>query len=840
MRAVIMAGGFGTRLRPLTSEKPKPMVPVANRPMMEHIVRLLARHGFTDIVTLLYYQPGVITGHFGDGSDFGVKMRYVRPEGDLGTAGAVRYADTVGFLGERTLVISGDVLTDLDLSAALEFHDERDAEATIVLTRVENPLAFGVVITRPDGRIERFLEKPTWGQVFSDTVNTGIYVLEPEVLARVPTGRAYDFSKDLFPLMLSKKAALYGHVAEGYWRDIGNSAEYATAHRDVLDGAVALDPPGEERAYPKGRVFLASGAAISGSAKVKGTVYLGEDAVVSGEASLEDCVIGARCEIGSGADVKRSVLWDDATIGRRATVTEAIVCERAVVGDRAVVEEDAIIASGARVGSRALVRTGLKVWPGKEVDPDAVLTESLVWGDRWRSELFTDAKVSGLANVELTPEFTARVGAAFGAVLGPGATVLAGRDASAATRMTHRALAAGLMSGGVNVHDLQHLPIPILRFRLATGGAQGGVHVKHAPDDPSRIDVIFFESDGTDLTTAKAKDIERLVAREDFHRAEFDSVGGIAFPPRAAESYRTAFLAALDAELLRARRFRIVVDFANGGAAAILPSILGSLGCKAVVLNGYVEFGPTHRTAKETKEELRELRSAVRSFHADAGFLLDPGAECLTAVTNRGVVLAGDDLLVALLALVIERGGVSKVAVPVVATRIAEELAEGKANVLRVRNDHLGMMAAAEKSDIVIGTRGGVIVPSFGPGVDAMYGLAHVLELLASDGRTLDEVWRSCPRPRVGRAVVPCPRRRMGRVMRRLMEATSDAPRLLVDGVRFDHRETTVTILPERQRAAFAVTAEHDDLKTARRTAREFASKVRKWRDAGERTRKKK
>lgn len=233
-----MAGGFGTRLRPLTMNIPKPMVPMMNKPMMHHIVELLKRHGITDIIALLYHQPDIIINYFGHGSRFDTTMKYVRAEADYGTAGAVRNA--AEFLNERFIVISGDVLTDFNLTKAINFHVERKAKATVVLTHAKNPLQFGVVITSNDGKITRFLEKPSWGEVFSDTINTGIYILEPEVLELVPYQHESDFSKNLFPLLLQEDLGLYGYVAEGYWRDVGNLNEYQEAHLDCLAGKVDI------------------------------------------------------------------------------------------------------------------------------------------------------------------------------------------------------------------------------------------------------------------------------------------------------------------------------------------------------------------------------------------------------------------------------------------------------------------------------------------------------------------------------------------------------------------------------------------------------------------------
>src|SRR5467141_3022905 len=232
MKAVIMAGGEGSRLRPLTSNQPKPMMPLVNRPMMEHIVGLLRRHGFEEIVVTLAFMPNAIRTYFGDGSEFGVRMVYATEEQPLGTAGSVRNA--MEELDERFLVISGDVLTDIDLAKIVTFHDERDALATIGLVAVENPLEFGIVITRDDGSIERFLEKPTWGQVFSDTINTGIYVLEPQVFDFIPEGAVVDFSSDVFPALLTAGHTLHGHVSEGYWEDVGTLEAYSQAHADML------------------------------------------------------------------------------------------------------------------------------------------------------------------------------------------------------------------------------------------------------------------------------------------------------------------------------------------------------------------------------------------------------------------------------------------------------------------------------------------------------------------------------------------------------------------------------------------------------------------------------
>ena len=220
-----MAGGFGTRLKPLTNNAPKPMIHIANKPMMEHVVNLLKTYGINDLIVLLYVQPELIKNHFKDGADFGVRIEYVIAEEDYGTAGAVKNVENI-IKEDDFVVISADIITDINLSRPIDFHLSRKSDATIVLTRVENPLSFGIVITDSEGRITKFLEKPTWSEVFSDTINTGIYILNKSALKMIPEKSEFDFSKDLFPMLLKENKNLFGHISSGYWKDVGTLSEY--------------------------------------------------------------------------------------------------------------------------------------------------------------------------------------------------------------------------------------------------------------------------------------------------------------------------------------------------------------------------------------------------------------------------------------------------------------------------------------------------------------------------------------------------------------------------------------------------------------------------------------
>ncbi|MBS1838984.1 MAG: NDP-sugar synthase, partial [Actinobacteria bacterium] len=321
MKAVIMAGGEGTRLRPLTSNAPKPMLPLVNRPMMEHIVELLTRHGIEDIVVTVAFMANAIRNYFGDGSEFGVHMVYASEETPLGTAGSVRNA--MEELDDTFLVISGDVLTDVDLGHLVQVHHEQQALATIGLVRVENPLEYGIVITREDGSIERFLEKPTWGQVFSDTINSGIYVLEPAVFDYIAAEESVDFSGDVFPALLHDEQRLVGAICDGYWEDVGTLPAYVRAHKDILDRRVEVGIPGFEMSTG---VFVAEGAEVHPGAILTGPAVIGDNCFVDAGARIgEYTVLGTGVRVRSGAELERSVVHDNAYLGETVKLRGTVV-----------------------------------------------------------------------------------------------------------------------------------------------------------------------------------------------------------------------------------------------------------------------------------------------------------------------------------------------------------------------------------------------------------------------------------------------------------------------------------------------------------------------------------
>lgn len=836
MQAVIMAGGFGTRLRPLTANRPKPMVPVGGVPLMEHVVRLLKKHGFTDAVALVFYQADQIKEYFKDGRRFGLKITYHQPEADYGTAGSVK--DAAELIKDDFLVISADVLTDIDLTAAAKFHRDAKADATVVLSRQENPLPYGIVLTDPDltgGRITRFLEKPVWGQVFSDTVNTGLYVLGKKLLERIPSGQTFDFSQNLFPQMLAEGAPLFGYIAGEYWKDVGNLEEYVKANADLLAGRVNVELPGKRM---KGKeVWIGEGAKADRTAEFAGRVCLGEGVQIGPKVFLEQSILSPGVVVEAEARVENSIIWEKSRIGKGAKLKGAVVGAEAVVGEAAELETGVLISDGVQIGAGAQVVSGVKIWPAKSVEEKAVVTSNLVWGEKWNRELFTDSKVTGLANLEITPEFVVKLGAALGALLGKGSTVITSRDASPVSRMTNRAAICGLLSAGVNVEDLRQMPIPIVRFLLNAGRERGGIFVRHSLSDLRSTDIVFFDQGGMDLPAAKIKAVERLFFREDSPRAVWSEVGHLDFPVRVLEAYRQEFLAKLDLEAIKKARFKVVIDYSFGSGSEVFPSLFGSLGIETVSLNSYADVTKFSPTAEARAKGLLQLSSIVRSVEADLGLLVDPGAERIDVVDAKGKTIDPDRLLLIVSEIFLAGrkaagGRLGKIAVPVVASMGVEEIAQKYgAGVVRVGNDHLSMMKAAKQEgiELVGGTKGGFIFPEFQVGADATFAAAKLLELLAKSGKPLAELADKIERYHLFSERIPCSWGKKGKVMRELMRHSKDLPRELVDGVRILGEGFWVLGAPDRREAYFDLFVEAREEKKARKLMDEYKKLVEEW-----------
>jgi NDP-sugar pyrophosphorylase family protein len=339
MKAILLAGGKGTRLRPLTIHTPKPIVPIFDRPFLHYQLDLLRQVPEIDEVVLsLNYQPRRIEEIFGDGGDSGLTIRYVVEPAPLGTAGAVRYAGES--LHESVVVFNGDVLTQVDLAAVIALHRERRAKATIVLTPVENPSAYGLVETDARGNIQRFLEKPKPDEITCDTINAGIYVLEPDTFDRIPKDTPWSIERSFFPSLIERHETFVAYVYRGYWIDIGTPEKYMQVHRDIMDGRYRAAPFAGEQA----KIWVAPGARVEPGAAVEGPCFIDDGAIVKTGARIGPySVVGRQCHVEEHAVVEQAIVWADTRVSQDAVVRRSIVGRHCHIGRNAIVEDGAIL-----------------------------------------------------------------------------------------------------------------------------------------------------------------------------------------------------------------------------------------------------------------------------------------------------------------------------------------------------------------------------------------------------------------------------------------------------------------------------------------------------------------
>ncbi len=824
-----MAGGEGTRLRPMTANQPKPMLPVANRPIMEHVLRLLKRHGFDETIITVQFLAAIIRNYFGDGEEFGMSLQYATEELPLGTAGSVRNAEDA-LRDETFLVISGDALTDMDLTAMVNFHKNKGALVTVGLARIPNPLEFGIVITREDGRIQRFLNKPTWGQVFSDIVNTGVYVMEPEVLAEVPPGEVVDWSGDVFPELVKRDAPLYGYISDGYWEDVGTHESYLKAQADVLARRVALDIAGVEVSPG---IWVAEGAEVDADAVLAGPLCIGDYAKIEADAHLREyTVIGSNVVVKKGAFLHRAVVHNNVYIAEGVTLRGCVVGKNTDVMRRASIEEAAVVGDECVIEPEAYLSAGVKVYPFKTIEAGAVVNTSVIWESRGQRTLFGPRGVSGLINVEVTPELAVRLASAYASTLKKGSSVLTSCDASQAAHSLKFAVIGALTSSGLYVHDLDTCPLPVARLETAHAECSGGIVLCTSPGNSASIDIVFLDADGADLPSAAQRKLERVFSRQEFRRAFQREIGNVVFPTRAFDVYVKELTSSLDMTTLTNHRIKTIADCAGGSVGMILPGVLDKTGAEAITVDDHPDAASTTETLGQIRKAMDHLADLVTSSGAAFGVRFDRVGEEIHLVDERGVIISDERAMLVMLDLVSDERRTGKIVVPVTASRVAEQICQSYGvAVERTATSQDELTRSASDPEVILAGdgHGGFLIPEFSVTRDGVAAFVRLLGLLARCGLTLSEVDARIPTAHLLRRSMPTPWAMKSKVMRTVMETAGDNEIDTTDGVRvMDSDRGWVLVLPDPLDAVINIWAEGKDADETRKLLDKWCAVVEK------------
>ena len=647
MKAVIMAGGEGTRLRPLSLGVPKPMTPLFGRPVMEHIITLLKRHHITDICVTLCYKPQAVMDYFGSGEQLGVQLTYFVEEEPLGTAGSVR--NCLSHLGrEDFLVISGDCVCDLDLTEAIQAHQERESCATLVLYAHPKPLEYGLVLTDEQGRVQRFVEKPSWGQVVTNMVNTGIYILSPRAMELVPQQGPFDFGKDLFPTLLEQRMPLYGCPLEGYWCDMGDCGAYLKCVQDALDGRVTMDLNIPQRSDGIWSAqSLPQGITLTPPCWIDRDVELEPGAIVGPYA-----VLSRECRVGERAVVQRSVLLEGTAVDSRASLDGAILCPGSAAQKKSILKDGAVLGDNALAEEGAILLERVRLWPGQTAPAGCRLAQSITSGSQKGVHRFGDGGViRGVLGEDLGPDALLGIGSVLGVEgqvgLGcsnpRGAFSLAGGAAGGAAAAGGQVLTYGLDSPvqGAWVSASHMLPISLF-----------------IEEGEERVFLHFFDRQGLPLERARERKLEHALLQGEFRRVRARQVGQMERLELTRRQWADQVAAAASLGHPALRRVTVAVE-GNGPDDRAIRAVLLSLGC-------------------QVEDRWRPGIPAFRASH---------GGFCLTAQDERGAILDSSQLL-ALVALIEMENGSGRLAVPSGASAAVDLVAAGyDGTVLRLDRD---------------------------------------------------------------------------------------------------------------------------------------------------------
>ncbi|HSK47921.1 MAG TPA: sugar phosphate nucleotidyltransferase, partial [Coriobacteriia bacterium] len=675
------------------------------------------------------------------------------------------------------------------------------------------------------------LEKPTWGQVFSDQINTGIYVMEPWVLDEIPEGQPYDFSAELFPKLMEQGHALYGLAVDGYWCDVGSRESYLEVHKDILDSKAMIFVPGVQAHEG---LWVAESAVVDPNATLGDKVVIGNNTKISAGAVVGDyTVVGDNCVIGEDARVSHSVLWDDTFVGKQARVEGSVLCRHVDVRARAAVDVGTTVGDESMVGHGAHIGADVQIFPYKRIEPAAVVNSSLIWESTAVRSLFSDGGLHGLVGIDITPELALKVAEAYGSLLPKGGHVVVTRDTSKPARMVKRAMVAGLNATGINVRDLRVASPALSRFTTQKTRCVGGIHIAVSPTEAQSLEIRFFDTSGLDISPSEQKKIERLYFRAEFRRAFFDEVGEIVYPARPLEYYTAALDEAIAHAGISEGWRKVVADMRCGAASLVMPQVAHAWHLNIIALNPVVDTERGSGCGDITDKDIELLCQAVELFAADFGVTFDAGAERVGLMTGSGRQLDGDTMLHAVTDLWCRtRADVDgDIAVPLTASFAVDTIAEryGRRVIRPGRSRRALAQSVIDGRAVFAGsTIGGFIFGDFFPAFDGVLTAGMVARMLDKVEMSLDEVVAALPEFHKTQAAVFCPTDRKGVVMRMITEQAAGQRADMTEGVRVIYDDGWALVLPDASEPTVNVWAEAPSAEAAARRAREWQAVVEK------------
>lgn len=802
MKGIIMSGGIGTRLRPLTCQLPKPMVPIFNKPVIEYGIALLKKYGIDDIGITLSYLPDSIIDYFGEGSKFNVNIKYYIEDRPLGTGGSVKNAQE--FLDSTIIIISGDAFTDIDLKKAYEFHREKGSKATLILKREPIPLEFGVVVTDDNGRIIRFLEKPSWGEVFSDTINTGIYILEPEVLDYYEQGENFDFSRDLFPRLLEDNIPMFGYIAKEYWSDVGDLGSYIQTHVDILADEKKHYLLGPEK--EKG-IWIGDGTVLEKGAKISPPVYIGSNCLIEEGAIIEPyTVIGHDTIIGKDTSIKRSVIWDNVNISKGCEIRKAVICNNVYIGERSRMFEGVVIGAHSKVFKDSTVKPNVKIWPYKTIGEKVSVKNNVIWGDSVSRKFFGDRNISGIFNENITPEIAIGLGIVFASVVKGKGIYLVSSDDFNSSKTIKDSTISGILATGSYVIDIKNSTLPMCRFGVKYFKADGGIHIRGDHAYENMVYIEFIDKEGANIDKNRSKKIETGLAMEDFKRCTGREVEDVVNIYNFSTIYFKEGKNQLkNVNKIKNQRPKLIIFSPSGDTCNLAEKYLKDIGCQVTVVQ--------HRS----ELLIEDMQNIVFENQADLGFLYSENGERMELTDGFTIVRDEKYYLLSLL-IGLKSGDMGNVVIPYNYPRVMEKMVK----------EYKGFTIYSKSniSDVIQMTMNEKMALQYILNFDSIWATGKIVDYLIGNDTTLNEIIGELPKYFYLKKEIPCKWSDKGNIIRRLTENRKKGTELK-EGVRFIDDKGWALIIPDEEKPVFNLYIEGHSKKYAEDLWVKYNKKIR-------------
>ncbi len=797
-----MSGGTGTRLRPLTCHLPKPMVPIFNKPVMEYAIDLLNKHGVKDIGVTLCYLPLMIMDYFGDGERFDVNIKYYIEDSPLGTGGSVKNAEE--FLDDTFVVISGDGFTNIDLTKAYEYHKKKGSKATLILKKEPVPLEYGVVITDEEGRIIRFLEKPGWGEVFSDTINTGIYILEPEVLDYYKKEENFDFSKDLFPRLLKDDVPMYGYIANEYWCDVGDLDTYIQVQEDIFRGNVnnySLVPDTRD-------VWIGEGTVIEEGCQIIPPVFIGEGCTIKSGAVIDQySVIGNNSIIGGGSSIKRSVIWENVNISSNCEIRKAILCNDCLIDERVRIFEGAVVGSYSKIFKDSTIKPGVKIWPHKTVENEAVVKNDLIWENKISKRLFGSRNISGKFNIDITPEAAVGIGCGLSTIINSRGTYLVSCDEHGISKAIKSSIISGIMSTGAQVIDIKDASLPICRFGVKYHNADGGVHIYRHLNKEDELNMELIDNNGANLDKSVQRKIENALVVEDFKRCKFNEIRDVIDINNFSLIYLNEGKSGIkNIDKIQKKVPRIIITSPSKGTVNLAEQFFKGVSCDVQVLD------------YNRNMEIEEFQSIIFEEAADLGFIYGGDGEMLIVADNVDVVNDDKYFLFSLL-IGFKSGNLNEAVIPYNLPRIAEKIASKyDGNIIYSKTNISNYLQEILKGNVDF-----QYILNF----DNILASGMILDYIIGEDVSLKELIAEIPQYHYLKREIPCRWDDKGSIIRKLVEGGNKNIEM-EEGIRFIDDRGWTLIIPDEEKPHLNIYVESSNEEYAEELCAFYDDKIKK------------